>query len=178
MNKYVSMVTAAIIAAVILQTEPLQARPLQSKEADLPSYATSVDKTERDGNLTVEEKGRSITIRNNREIIWALPKNVLAQDFFLEDIDRDDNKELVVLCWRRGRFGRRRPTWVKEDDKEWSQHIFIYEISGERVRPKWMASDTGIAIASFDHEDGKIYITDTKGNVTKWFWASWGLEKI
>lgn len=84
----------------------------------------------------------------------------------------------MILCWKRGRYGKRRPSWVKRDEIGWSQHIYIYEIDGNVVRPKWMASDIGMKAASWEFDDGKLIITDTEGVTTKWVWISWGLEKL
>ena len=170
--------TAALAAAVLLISADVHARALEPVAGSLPAYSGPTDRICTCGDIEVEQKGRRITVRRGGKVLWELQKTVFSQDFFLDDLDRDGKSELVVLCWKRGRFGKRRPFWVTEDEKTWSQHIFIYEINDAGVRPKWMASDIGISVAAFDHADGVIYITDTKGNVTDWIWGSWGLEKI
>ncbi len=163
----ITIITAALIAAVIFR---LIIPPLFSK----PCNRTVHDPA---GVDIVEEK-RDITVFIDGEKVWELDGNVLAQDFLFEDVDDDGEKELLILCWKRGRYGKRRPTWVKRDEIGWSQHIFIYEIKDMRVTPKWMASDIGMDAASWGFKDGMLYITDTKGTVTKWKWIHWGLEKI
>ena len=170
--------TAAMAAAVFLCSAGAQARVLVPEAGSLPEYSKAYDKTVYDGDITVEQYGRRLTVSKGGEVLWELPKTVYSQDFFIYDIDRNGNDDLAVLCWKRGRFGKSRPFWIKEDEKTWSQHIFIYEIRGDALRPRWMASDIGISAASFDHTDGVIHITDTDGNVTDWIWGSWGLEKI
>ena len=171
------IITAAVIAAVIFS-------PIISDMVIPvfipPSYSKPSDKivTDTDESIRIEETGRNIYVYKDDKQIWALPDKVLAQDFFYEDIDRDDRKELVILCWKRGRFGEHRPTWVKRDEIRWSQHIFIYEVENEAVVPKWMASDIGMKAASMEFRDGSIFITDTDGEITKWKWKTWGLEKL
>ena len=144
------------------------------------SVLPPVDKTavSTDGKIRIEEKGRRITLSEEGVEIWQLPKNVLAQDFLYGDIDHDGQDELMILCWKRGRYGKRRPSWVKRDEIGWSQHIYIYEVENSVVRPKWMASDIGMKAASWKFDDGKLIITDTEGVTTKWVWISWGLEKL
>ncbi|MCR5831549.1 MAG: hypothetical protein K6G67_05325 [Lachnospiraceae bacterium] len=143
-----------------------------------PLYSAPTDKKVSDGDLVIEQSGRKLTVENEGSPVWALPENVLAQDFLYEDIDRDGKAELLVLCWKRGRYGKHRPTWVESDEIKWSQHIFIYNIADGQVIPKWMASDIGMHARSWEAYKGVITITDTSGDVTKWGWIHWGLEKL
>ncbi len=162
------MITAAVCTAVIFALNTL------------PSYASYNNKTLHDdkSGLTIKEEGRKITAYGNGEVVWKLEDNVLAQDFLLADIDHDKTDELLILCWKRGKYGRHRPTWVKHDTIMYSQHIFIYEIGQDTIRPKWMASDIGLKARSWEFSDGVLSITDTEDVVTKWVWISWGLEKL
>ena len=162
------MITAAVSAAVFLDV------------IIPPAYSAPADKTVRDeeGDITVSEKGRELDVYRGDTKIWSSPGEILVQDFLTADIDRDGSSELLILCWKRGRFGKHRPTWVRSDEIRWSQHIFIYEMEGDAVLPKWMASDIGIKAASWEYRDGMLYITDTVGAVTKWKWIHWGLEKM
>ena len=171
-------VTAALVAAVFLSVCAMYL--IRSSDLFLPEFAASADKTVTDEScdLTVIQKGRGVTVYRGGRKIWALERTVRSQDILLEDIDHDDQKELLILCWKRGRFGKHKPTWVKEDEKDYSQHIFIYEITDDSVRPKWMASDIGMSAASWAFNDGALSITDTKGVTTRWIWISWGLEKM
>ncbi len=144
-----------------------------------PAYSAPSDKTVKDGtkDITVSEKGRDLEVYCGDTKIWSA-EGILVQDFLLADIDRDGSNELLVLCWKRGRYGKHRPTWVRSDEIRWSQHIFIYEMEGDKVFPKWMASDIGMKAASWEYKDGMLYITDTAETVTKWKWIHWGLEKM
>ena len=165
---FIGIFTAAVIAAVFFEG------------LLLPGYSKPSDATKSDdaAAVTVIQKQRKIEVISDDEKIWELPKGVLAQDFLLEDIDHDSEKELIILCWKRGRFGEHKPTWVKHDEIGWSQHIFIYEIRDRKVIPKWMASDIGMKAASWKYEDGVLSITDTDGVTTRWAWIVWGLEKV
>ncbi len=168
-------VTAALLAAVIFAFAVNTVYPVIRP----PSYSRGVDRTvSADDGLKIVQTGSIVTVWHDKKEIWALPGNVRSQDFFYEDVDHDGENELLILCWKRGRYGKHRPTWVRRDEIKWSQHIYIYEIADNQVRPKWMASDIGMNALSIEFADGMTVITDTEGTVTKWKWISWGLEKM
>ena len=144
----------------------------------LPDYSAPTDKVIESDGLRVAQTGRRVTVYDEDGLIWELPDDVYAQDVLLGDIDHDEDDEILILCWKRGRFGKKRPTWVKEDERSFSQHIFIYETDGGKVRPKWMASDIGMKAAAWELTDGVLSIKDTDGNLTRWVWLTWGLEKL
>lgn len=164
----VTVTAAALCAAVFL------------KLFTLPGYSAPTDCTISDtgSGITVIQEGRRLKVTRNDRIIWEMDKNVLVQSTLLGDIDHDGKDDLIVLCWKRGRYGKHRPTWVRHDEIGYSQHIFIYTIKEDKVVPRWMASDIGMDAASFRFDDGVLSITDTKGEVTKWIWRTWGLEKL
>ena len=162
------VLTAALTAAVFLSG------------IFLPGYSKPTDKTVKDEKkgITVVQKQRKIEVWERSKKIWELPSGVLAQDVLLEDIDQDGEKDLMILCWKRGRYGKKKPVWVKHDEIWWSQHIYIYRIVDGKVIPKWMASDIGMKAAHWEYEDGMLVITDKDNEKTKWKWVSWGLEKV
>ncbi len=171
------VVTAAVSAAVIFNR--IVAYTV-IPAVFLPSYAEPAEKevNDKETGYRIVEKGRRISVYRGDEKIWDLGEENSAQDFLFEDIDHDGAPELLILCWKRGRFGKRRPTWVKQDEIGYSQHIFIYETEGDLVRPKWMASDIGMDAKKIAFDDGMLLITETDGEVTKWRWNSWGLDKM
>lgn len=168
-------VTAALIAAVFFNRVAKEI--VMSSYLLIPRYATTDDKTVT-GDVTVTKEGRSLTMIRDGKIIWQIPRNVKVQDFLLADLDGDDTEELLVLCWKRGRYGKRRPTWVKRDEIGYSQHIFVYRITADGAAPMWMASDIGPEAVSWDYHDDILFITETDGDVTRWKWGSWGFEKM
>ena len=122
---------------------------------------------------------RRLAVMAGEEILWQLETDVPVQSFLWCDINHDGAGELLLLCWRQGRYGDSRPFWVEEDEESWSQHIFIYQWTGETMRPLWMASDLGREVESW-HFDGqqRLVITDRTGETTAWDWVSWGLSNI
>ena len=173
----VLIITAAVPAAVFLNR---MMAGIIGPYIFLPDYSKPVIRTltDADRGIVIKQNSRRIKVYLNDKLIWRLPYNVKAQDCILADIDHDGEKELLVLCWKRGRYGKRRPTWVKHDEIKWSQHIFIYEITDNNVRPMWMASDIGMNAATWKFSDGVLCIEDTDGIITEWVWRTWGLEKL
>ena len=173
----VLVITAAVSAAVVFNR--IFAYTLLPA-IFLPSYSEAVDKTSEDDRrgYRVVQNGRRIEVFREGKKIWKLPADVAAQDHLFEDIDHDGERELLILCWKRGRYGRHMPTWVRHDEIGYSQHIFIYETEEDIVRPKWMASDIGQPAAAIEFEDGQLLIYETDGDVARWRWTSWGLEKM
>lgn len=80
-------------------------------------------------------------------VIWNSPDETKVQQVMSCDIDRDQKEELILLCWKVGRFGESRPFWVEEDEKKWSQHIFVYQYDQGEIKPKWMSSYIGQDVA-------------------------------
>ena len=109
--------------------------------------------------------------------IWT--EKLPVQDVLLADIDHDEEAELMVLCWKRGRYGERRPFWVEKDRKTWSQHIYIYDLTADGIKPVWMASDLGMEVALWSFTDHtRLLLTDRQGETTAWDWETWGLVKV
>jgi len=159
---------AAIAAAAIVM--------LWMRGAFLPSWVSW---------QTKESKGASL--RNRRlhfadvsgETVWDSGADLLVQDFLWADIDHDGEEELLVLCWKIGRYGRAVPMVEKKDGHSWSQHIYIYKSDNGNIRPVWMASDIGLDAQNwrFSEED-RLVITEPQGRESRWDWLSWGLDLI
>lgn len=122
--------------------------------------------------------GRSSSVEPET-LIWTSPKGMLVQKALSADVDNDGREELVLLCWKIGRYGRDRPFWVEEDEKKWSQHLYVYNYDQEKIRPRWMSSYLGkdLADVSLHRRSDSRYrllFTDLEGEITCWKWDSWG----
>lgn len=122
---------------------------------------------------------RHLQVKKDEELVWETTSKIKVQDFLWCDINHDGADELLLLCWRIGRYGDARPFWVDRDEHAWSQHIYIYEwrAESETIYPLWMASDIGMDVVSWSFdEDERLLITETSGRQTSWDWVSWGLS--
>lgn len=126
--------------------------------------------------ITLE--GKTVRLWREGAVLWQSEREEPVQDVLWCDIDHDGQRELMLLCWRQGRYGESRPFWEEEKtDPEWSQHIFIYDWTGEAVKPIWMASDLGMEVErwTFDAQT-RLTLYERSGQVSAWDWISWGLS--
>ncbi len=142
----------------------------------------------------IELNRKSVSIFLGNDIVWTSPKDIKVQQVLSCDIDRDEEDELVLLCWKKGRFGAYKPFWVEKDEALWSQHIFVYEFEEGKIAPKWMSSYLGQEVVRMDTREtvktfgkkesgennasyGRLFLTDTQGLITGWIWGFWGFQK-
>lgn len=125
-------------------------------------------------------KNKRLELDKDNTVLWTSPKDILVQDFLWCDINHDNKAELLILCWRIGRYGNAKPYWVENDEHTWSQHIYIYELrDDEEIHPIWMASDIGMDVKDWSFDDiDRLVITETSGRRTSWDWVSWGLSLV
>lgn len=135
-------------------------------------------------NITYEIKlkNKSVNITHDGEEIWSSPPDIKVQNALSFDIDNDNEDELILLCWKIGKYGSSRPLWVQNDETKWSQHIFTYEYGCDGVHPKWMSSYIGQDVVSMSANGrespfSRLLLTDTEQNISCWVWDSWGFSK-
>lgn len=125
---------------------------------------------------------KSVIVTYEDSVIWTSPDGVKVQKALFCDVDNDGQDELVLLCWKKGRFGKVKPIWVEQDERNWSQHIFVYECTKDKVKPKWMSSYIGQDVADLAANQksapySRLWLTDLEGTVSSWAWDSWGFTK-
>ena len=130
--------------------------------------------------LVLSKKSVSVAYEDN--IIWTSPDGVKVQKALSCDADNDGQDELVLLCWKKGRYGKAKPIWVEKDERKWSQHLFVYEYTPDEVRPKWMSSYIGLDVSDIVSNQkrapyNRLWLTDLEGRVSSWVWDSWGFTK-
>lgn len=156
------------------------------------------------GQYEITLKRKSVSVMYDNTVTWTSPDGVKVQQVLSCDIDNDYEDELILLCWKTGRFGSHKPFWVEEDEEGWSQHIFVYEygkdIAGEieagkisdeniisaaapgEIRAKWMSSYIGQDVAEIS-SNGKgaphcrLLLTSPDGEISSWVWDSWGFTR-
>ncbi len=114
--------------------------------------------------------------------VWNSPKGVKVQSVLSCDIDNDGMDELLLLCWKIGRYGSHRPFWVERDEKKWSQHIFVYEYENGKIKAKWMSSDIGQDVAKMEGNGreapfNRLLLTAPDGEISQFRWDYWGFTK-
>ena len=157
------------------------------KNNNIPGWVSFQEKSIKSSLLGEDIKitlsGRQITVVDpDGKISFSTDKEIKVQDVFVTDLDEDGDAEMIALLWKKGLYGKHKPFWVKEDEKHYSQHIFIYDITDKgKVTQKWFASDTGILIKRMklmEKRDSYILAEDLKGDNTIWRWEDFGLKKV
>ena len=138
--------------------------------------------TDDTGNYEIVLCNKNVYVKYDTNVIWSSPKKIKVQKALSCDIDNDGTEELILLCWKIGRFGNHKPFWVTEDEDTWSQHLFVYEYVAGQVRPKWMSSYLGQDVADMK-SNGKeapyirLWVQEPDGAMSSWFWDSWGVRR-
>ncbi len=138
--------------------------------------------TDASGGYDISLKDKTASAAYGGVCIWSSPDGVKVQQILSCDMDHDGGDELLLLCWKRGRFGKYKPFWITEDERNWSQHIFVYEYTEDGIRPKWMSSYIGqdvaqMAFCSGKASSGRLFLTDPEGEISCWCWDSWGFAR-
>ena len=185
MKKIVKIISVFIVAAALAAAAVSFA---WHKGAFLPRWIIWQEKEEIYGFSEISNlnqlkfilKNKRLELDKDNTVLWTSPKDILVQDFLWCDINHDNKAELLILCWRIGRYGNAKPYWVENDEHTWSQHIYIYELrDDEEIHPIWMASDIGMDVKDWSFDDiDRLVITETSGRRTSWDWVSWGLSLV
>lgn len=157
---------------------------LQNVGAFLPQWIVWEHGTFQDasGQYQIILKGKTVRVSYKDSMIWTTEKDVKVQKALSADIDRDEQDELILLCWRKGHYGDVKPIWVEEDEQDWVQHIFVYEFLQEDVQAKWMSSYIGkdilnITARAAETSGDLLCLTDRSGEESVWGWDSWGFVR-
>lgn len=134
------------------------------------------------GQYNILVSNKSVQITYEDVVVFTSPDGVKVQSALLCDMDNDQKEELILLCWKKGRFGTYKPFWVEKDEKKWSQHIFVYEFEQEKVKPKWMSSYIGQEVKELSANGksapySRIWLTDVEGKTSSYRWDVWGFTK-
>lgn len=175
-RKLKRLICAAFVAALLAVAGILTLRHFGYL---LPGWVSWQNQTLSGQEITIRLEHKTVTVLQEHAVLWQSEEDIPVQDVLWADIDHDDEPELMLLCWKRGRYGESRPFWVTEEEKTWSQHIYIYDWTGETMKPIWMASDIGREVTQWRFtEEDRLLLTDREGTVTAWDWLSWGLRQI
>ena len=130
--------------------------------------------------LILDKKAFAIYDSKGDEIFRS-DKAYKIQDVIAADIDNDGQEEILAILWKKGIYGKHMPFWKKTDEKNYSQHLFIYrfEKSGNIV-PMWGASETGILInriKTYHKNSAMIMCESVDKEISLWRWNDWGLRR-
>ena len=65
----------------------------------------------------------------NGKAVWKTDDGWQADNVIIGDFNNDKIPEVGFSLWKEGSYGPSKPFWVKENDKEISNHLFLYKLA-------------------------------------------------
>jgi len=169
----------------------------------LPFCACSADQTtlkdlDCDGNPeSYVLSNRHLSVFENNELLWESAEDCIVQSFVLADANHDKVDDLLMVVWKKGSFGPDKPFWIEQDELRCSNHLYMYNLLEDRIKPLWMSSALDRPIKTLQVEDsnndGKNELLVQEGNYsligwlklsctppeyTLWQWKGWGFYRL
>lgn len=174
MSIHTDKITLIILTAAVFTAAVFYVFPLKVSASELKWEKRVEDPISK---ITYVLQNENLRALSNEKIVYNSKKEEKVEDFIVCDIDKDGDNELLVLCDKKGKFGKHMPFWVKENDDSISQHIFIYECDNGIISPKWMSSDIGLTVSDWWYDGASLVLKDECNVSSYWTWKTWGLEK-
>ncbi|WP_051656823.1 CapA family protein [Butyrivibrio sp. AE3004] len=180
-RKWLLLILVAVIFSLILFRQNISAKV--SVQDEIPNWIEWNEQTIETENETILSiNSKRLIVKNEMTgLYWQSDKEFFVQDVLSTNLDSDADEEIIVLLWKRGKYGKHRPFWITDADNSYSQHIFIYDIENDRVSQKWCTSELGRVIKRMkvmEKNNAIILFEDTDGNNTLWCWQGFGLKNI
>lgn len=140
--------------------------------------------------------GGILAVTEERRLIWRSPPEWQVDFFVLGDANNDGHDDLLMVVWKRGSFGRDKPFWLTGSDSQLSNHLFVYDLVGQKLKPVWMSSALDRPIQALQvqdiNDDGmNELLVQEKGNLpltlsrvlpgsaqTVMQWRGWGFYQL
>lgn len=147
-----------------------------------------ISENNENGHVKYVLKNRMLKIYIDKKLVWQTDRDYFVQDVFVADIDNEELKqnprnnkrskdEIVMLLWKKGRYGIYRPFWVHKDEESFSQHLFVYNLSEDKAIPRWGSSYMGEEVKDMCFKDDLLFLTHNDNRETAWRWRGFGFEK-
>jgi len=144
-----------------------------------------------DENFNIEIKREILEFQiKSKELPVGITLDYEIEEVLFGDFTNDGIENVAVYLWKKGNYGEKMPFWVKENDKSYKQHLFLYEKTGEnKYKSIWNSSNLPYInkktiLADID-KDGLNEIAVIEQpynapykNIAVWQWDDWGFENI
>lgn len=144
-----------------------------------------------DGHMeTYMLKNHCLKITENELELWQSPAEWRVASLVTGDANHDGREDLIMVVWKEGSFGADKPFWVELNDRQVRCHLFLFSLSGNRLKPLWMSSALHRPIKSLHikdiNGDGKNELSVQEGSYSLlsglkghtepaiWQWKGWG----
>lgn len=79
-----------------------------------------------DGRCYLRLEDRSLSLYSDGQWIAKTPAGWQVQAALFADANADGEDNLILLCWKQGKFGSYHPFWLKAESSDWTQQIFVF----------------------------------------------------
>lgn len=153
-----------------------------------------------DGNGLTEKyllHDQVLQVYEKNRLIWRTPQEWQVKQVLAADVDNNHQKELLLVVWKKGSFGKSRPFWLKGEDTQMSCHLFVYRLAAGKMHARWCSSALAHPIITLsvkdNNGDGLNELLVREGPAygfawqlrqffmredTVWVWNEWGFERI
>ncbi|MEN6391461.1 MAG: VCBS repeat-containing protein [Syntrophomonas sp.] len=111
--------------------------------------------------------GGHLSISRENRILWESPSTWGVYDCIWGDANNDGQEELILLLWKAGSYGKDKPFWYHGFDAGMSNHLFVYKLVNDRMKPLWCSSALPRPINSLQvvdiNNDGKQELVISEG---------------
>ncbi len=154
---------------------------VKTQDGDLNNDGTVEKYFLQDGKLLISVAGVTI---------WKSPDDWWVGSFVLGDANNDGLPNLNLSVWKAGSFGPCKPLWVEEEDRSIKNHLFIFKLVGNVVKPVWQSSNLDrpnlqlwLGDANGDGDNELVTLEGDYANyqhrqIGIWKWNSWGFSRL
>lgn len=157
-----------ILAGLLLLAAPGcqdNSRPVPEAHRDAAAVWHDLD---RDGRSECYNlAGGRLVISQENRVIWKSPSAWAVYGYIWGDANNDGQEELILLLWKAGSYGKDKPFWYHGFDEGMSNHLFVYKLVDDQLKPLWCSSALPRPIDSLQvvdiNKDGKNELVISEG---------------
>ncbi|MDP2874452.1 MAG: hypothetical protein Q8N84_04145 [bacterium] len=126
-------------------------------------------------------RGRAYLVKERR-LVWQSDPEWKVERITFGDANNDGKPELLVSLWKFGSYGSSLPFWLKENTKEWGNHLFLYQWGEGKLKMVWGSSTLDepikeMLVGDFDTDGQNELRVLEKEKVGYWRWQGFNFFK-
>ncbi len=127
-------------------------------------------------------QGRAYLVKQGR-LVWQSDRGWKVESVAFGDANNDGQTEILVSLWKFGSYGPSLPFWLKENTKEWGNHLFLYQWQEDKLKMVWGSSTLDEPIREMSvidaNNDGKneLEVIEKEGK-SIWRWQGFNFVLV
>ncbi len=127
-------------------------------------------------------RGRACLVKQHR-VVWQSDRGWKVESVAFGDANNDGQTELLVSLWKFGSYGSSLPFWLKENTKEWGNHLFLYQWQEGKLKMLWGSSTLDepikeMLVGDFDNDGQNELRVLEKEKVGLWRWQGFNFVLV